>query len=219
MDSDVTPLRQISDLRFSGFANIVGGAVALEMKHTGFINNGVMLAAPGTTMMDVYIHAAHEHFDGNWATASIYLLTDIANRMSIVPNEVLILQPNAFAPISWEVRDQERLFKPHGGGRIPERPVLFGTDLDSCREVFDWLETNENHEREEWEIDFSSSYVLHAFNDNTKRIRGWDNRVDLEYILAQNSNYARVVYPAIAHAIKAGVIPELEAQVVGWPST
>ncbi|AEO65348.1 uncharacterized protein THITE_2043312 [Thermothielavioides terrestris NRRL 8126] len=47
----------------------------------------------------------------------------------------------------------------------------------------------------------------------TKRqqIRGWDGRITLRYVLAQQSNYARAVFPAVWHAVQAGVIPVEEA--------
>lgn len=216
LDTNAIPLRSITDLRYSGFANIVGDAAALSMKQSSFINNGVMLAMPKTTMMDLYIQAAHEHFDGKWTTAGVFLLTDIARRLAAVPNEVLVLSPQAFAPMSWERANQERLFKPHEGEPTSERPSLFEVELDTCREVFSWIEKNEAYEREDWELDFSGSYVLHAFDDDARRIRGWNGGVSLQYVLARRSNYARIVYPAIAHAIKAGVIPEGEALGNGW---
>jgi hypothetical protein len=60
------------------------------MKHSGFINNGVMILPPGTALMDIYIQAEHQFFDGSWALASVNLLTDIASRLVAVPKEVLI---------------------------------------------------------------------------------------------------------------------------------
>jgi hypothetical protein len=51
LDIDAVPLRDISDLRNSGFANVVGGATALAAKHSGYINNGVMMSVPNSTLM------------------------------------------------------------------------------------------------------------------------------------------------------------------------
>jgi hypothetical protein len=48
-------------------------------------------------------------------------------------------------------------------------------------------------------------------DDNLSRIRGWDHVIDVKYVLARQSNYARAVYPAIRHAIEAGLIPEAAA--------
>lgn len=51
LDVDAVPLRDIAPLRNSGFANVLGGSTALRMKHTGYINNGVMMAVPQSTLM------------------------------------------------------------------------------------------------------------------------------------------------------------------------
>ncbi|KUJ24630.1 uncharacterized protein LY89DRAFT_572803 [Mollisia scopiformis] len=205
MDTDAIPLRDIADLRESGFANVVGGAIGLTMHHSGFINNGVMMAAPGSALMKIYMRAADQFFDGRWETASVNLLTDVANRLSAVPHEVLILQPKAFAPVSWEYADQVRLFQPHF--EMPAGNEIWGstsTNMTTCDDMLSSLIEKESFGGEDWEMDFSSSYVLHAFDG--KHIPGWDNKVDLNYILARQSNYARAVYPAIAHAISSGVL-------------
>jgi len=124
---------------------------------------------------------------------------------------VLILQPTAFAPTSWEFADQERLFKPHSetpaGKDVFEQPL---GELKTCKDIFNWLEKKEKHKLEDWEMDFSSTYILHAFDDDISKISGWNHKRDLDYILARQSNYARAIYPAIAHAIKAGVITGLD---------
>ncbi len=51
LDTDAIPLRDIADLRGSGFANVLGGATALSMRHIGYINNGVMMSRPHTHLM------------------------------------------------------------------------------------------------------------------------------------------------------------------------
>jgi hypothetical protein len=56
-------------------------------------------------------------------------------------------------------------------------------------------------------MDFSATYVLHAFDDDVGRIRGWDGQITPRYVLARQSNYARAVYPAVWHAAEAGIIP------------
>lgn len=206
LDTNAVPLRDISDLRNSGFANILGGVVALDMKHSGYLQNGVMLAAPRSAMMEIYIKAAHEFFDGSKTLVSIKLLTDIANRLSAVPNEVLILQPSAFGPMSWQFADQARLFKPHfeTSAGLTVSGYDWGQNMTTCKDMLDWLIKEEVYGTVEWEMDFSSSYVLHAFDG--EKIPGWDNMVGLNYVLARQSNYARAVYPAVAHAIREGFI-------------
>jgi hypothetical protein len=83
-------------------------------------------------------------------------------------------------------------------------------ELKTCRDIFSWLEEKEKYRLEDWEMDFSSTYILHAFDDYIQKISGWNHKRDLDYILARQSNYARAVYPAIAHAIRAGVITGLD---------
>lgn len=212
LDSDAIPLRSMSSLRHAGFANIVGGAVALKMKHTGFINNGVMMSVAGSSLMKIYLRTAQEYFDGVWATASVFVLTDLVDKMGNIEGEVLVLGEKAFAPMSWEREDQIRLFKPHlrPPTTISVPKTLDHGSLDTCQEKYEWLRWMEalGTRKEDWEIDFSSSYVLHAFDDEVGSIgAGWDGKITLDYVLARRSNYARAVFPAISHAIDAGVIP------------
>ncbi len=210
LDTDAVPLRDITPLRQSGFANILGQNAALKMKHTGYINNGVMMSIPNSNFMDIWHQASHEFFDGRWETASIALLTDLGNRLAAIPHEVLILQPNAFAPMSWELGDQKRLFTPHSDVRAAGGRLHIGNrdpkEEDSCRDKIRWLQEEERPGKADWEVEFTSTYVLHAFDDHIKKIWGWDHQINLEYVLARQSNYAREVYPAIRHAIAAGII-------------
>ncbi|KAK4122115.1 glycosyltransferase family 32 protein, partial [Parathielavia appendiculata] len=111
LDTDAIPLRDIADLRNSGFRNIVGPQLAPAMWLAHILNNGVMMAVPHSNLMTLFYHAAHEFFDGGWETASLGLLTDLGNRLAALPGEVLILQPQAFSPISWHDNDQRRLYQ------------------------------------------------------------------------------------------------------------
>jgi hypothetical protein len=206
LDTNAVPLRDVSDLRNSGFANIIGGTVALDIQNSGFLSNSVMLAAPRSAMMELYLKASHEFFSGSKTKLSITLLTDIANRLSAIPHEVLTLQPSAFGPLSWSPADRTRLFKPHFES-VAGLDVLGydgGQNMSTCKDMLGWLIKKEIFGGEEWETDFSSSYVLNAFQG--EEIQGWDGRVDLEYVLARQSNYARAVYPAVGHAIREGII-------------
>jgi hypothetical protein len=209
LDMDAIPLRSVAHLRTSGFANVIGGAHALTIRDSNFLNGGVMMSKPGSLMMEISSQAAEQFFDGGWNTVGPYLLTDLANRMAAIPGEVLILQPEAFAPVSYQLADQKRLFEP----RVEQDMAIIGDATrewdrnggTACTDVLAWLK---ELKLEKWEIDFSSTYVLHAFDDDLSRIRGWDHVIDVKYVLARQSNYARAVYPAIRHAIEAGLIPE-----------
>jgi hypothetical protein len=220
LDVDAVPLRDIAPLRNAGFANVVGGAVALKTKHTGFVNTGVWLSRPRSSLAEIFYKAMDAFYNGVWAI-SVDILTDLAYRLHAVPGEVLIVHPRAFAPTSWEQEDQVRLFKPHAttataaGGPSTITPLLddvLKAPGDTCADALAWLGARERPggRLESWEMDFSSTYVLHAFDDYADKVRGWDGKITLGYVLARQSNYARAVYPAVAHAVKVGVISKEE---------
>jgi hypothetical protein len=219
LDTDAVPLRDLAPLRHAGFANVVGGAYAILPKYTGYVNNGVWLAQPHSSLVEIYYNAMHMFYNGRWAIG-VDILTDLAYRLDKVPGEVLIMNPRAFAPTSWEVSDQKRLFEPHLG---TPRATANGGALDdvagqpndlrknTCTDALEWLRERELADRmESWEMDFSATYVLHAFDDDIGHIRGWDHQINLKYVLARQSNYARAVYPAVWHAVKSGIIPKEE---------
>ena len=205
LDTDAIPLRDLGPLRRAGFANVVGGAVALAPKFTGFVNTGVWLSRPHSSLAEIFYQAMHAFYNGVWAI-SVDILSDLAYRLHAMPGEVLIVNPRAFAPASWEMDDQERLFKPHAA-------VVFGDGgLDgtawqpkqpnrTCTDALAWLRERElaGRRMESWEMDFSATYVLHAFDADMDKIRGWDGQITLNYVLARQSNYARAVYPAVWH--------------------
>ncbi|KAK3897333.1 Lactosylceramide 4-alpha-galactosyltransferase [Staphylotrichum tortipilum] len=218
LDTDAIPLRDAADLRASGFRNVVGQQLGLAVWATNYLNNGVMMAARGSTLMTLFHHAAHEFFDGEWDTASIRLLTDLGNRLAAIPGEVLILQPQAFSPLSWQEEDQKRLFLPtldpataapvSGGGNQTGLVVGRGT----CKDVLAWVKQRERREREAGELDLSSSYVLHAFDNGFEDFLGKGKEIDVGYVLDRRSNYARAVFPAVWHAVQEGVIPKEEVR-------
>jgi hypothetical protein len=219
MDTDAVPLRDIAPLRHSGFASVVGGAVALRTKYTGFINNGVWLSRPHSYLTEVFCKSMDAFYNGVWAVG-VDILTDLAYRLHAMPGEVLIVHPRAFAPTSWEIEDQENLFRPHdprpttstpGGvesvAGFAGKPAALKNTCDALA----WLARREQGEKESWEMDFSATYILHAFDGDADSIPGWDGKITLKYVLERRSNYARAVYPAVRHAVEAGVIPREEA--------
>ncbi|KAK3387209.1 hypothetical protein B0H63DRAFT_152788 [Podospora didyma] len=216
LDVDAIPLRDLRPLRRTGFANVLGGAVALSIENTGYINNGVLMAKPHSMLMNIWLAGAHRFHDGQWATSSILLLTDIAYRLSAVPSEVLVLHERAFAPTSWEYDDLKRFWLPN-----PDTPAAPSGPLPdeggpremsaTCADAMAYLhERDRADDHEKWEMDFSATYVLHAFDNGVNELKGWDHEITLPYILARQSNYARAVYPIIWHAVEHGTIPQTE---------
>ncbi|KAJ4204552.1 hypothetical protein NW759_014889 [Fusarium solani] len=220
LDADAIPLRDIADLRNSGFRNVVGGQTGITLRFSGYLNNGVMMSVPHSNMMTLFYHASHQFFTGEWDTASIHLLTDLANRMATIPSEVLILQPQAFDPTSWEYDDQKRLFLP-AMDPLPSNATLesqtqdqqsdLASSVGACRDALAWLKQREMlSSKDKWELDFSSTYVLHAFDNWVPSILGAGRTIDVKYVLARQSNYARAVFPMVWRAVQEGLISREE---------
>ncbi len=173
-----------------------------------------------TACRNLFGHAAHEFFDGEWDTASIRLLTDLGNRLAAIPGEVLILQPQAFSPLSWQEEDQKRLFLPtlDPAKAAPVSGVNQTEGVErlkgggTCGEVLAWVKQREGRKREDGELDLSSSYVLHAFDNGFEEFLGKGREIGVGYVLERRSNYARAVFPAVWHAVQEGVIPKEEVK-------
>ncbi|KAG7289219.1 hypothetical protein NEMBOFW57_005583 [Staphylotrichum longicolle] len=232
LDTDAIPLRDVAELRNSGFRNVIGQQLGLGLwviNHLNNLNNGVMMAVPRSNLITLFYHAAHEFFDGEWETASIQLLTDLGNRLALLPSEVLILQPQAFSPMSWQDEDQKRLFEPSLDPVTAMTPAseereealrASAAESGTCRDVLAWLKYREEEKGGSLgqgtgvrpvggssEVDFSSSYVLHAFDSALDKVLGKGKDIDVRYVLSRQSNYARAVFPAVWRAVKEGIIP------------
>ncbi|OBT67416.1 hypothetical protein VE03_02980 [Pseudogymnoascus sp. 23342-1-I1] len=204
MDFDVYALRDVKSLRESGFANVLG-----RQKY-GKVNSGCWMSQKGSLLMKMWVEGQHKVYDGRWTTHSNDLLTNLSDpngggglvtRLEgyLMPggkevgNEILILDMAAFAPSSWELEDASALFEEH------PRSVVGGISENRNG-------TMNNHTLS-WEIDYPSTYVLHAFKAMGKTIPNFDPEgITMRYLLAQRSNFARAVYPAVKHAVDAGII-------------
>lgn len=222
LDTDVIVLRDMTDLRRSGFASVVSPSMVRVWKNVvetlGFLNNGVMMATPGSMLIDLFWHASHQFFDGNWTTASTSLLTDLANRLTNVPGQVLVLQPSAFSPVSWEWEDEMHLYMTQSTTASPLFNELLpwgpGHAEPSCADILAWLKLGHGEGVEGmWEWDLISAYVLHGFDNFSDRIPGWDGNVSLSYVLARQSIYSRAVYPLVQHAVEHKVILQDEVEL------
>ncbi len=86
----------------------------------------------------------------------------------------------------------------------------------TCADVLAWVKQREvgaTKEKEDGALDFSSSYVLHAFDNGFEEFLGKGKEIDVRYVLERRSNYARAVFPAVWRAVEEGVIPKEE---VSW---
>ena len=78
-----------------------------------------------------------------------------------------------------------------------------------------------------WQRDWRLSYTLHGWTssllggtqtwlstDESKGIFGAFDGINFEYVLAQNSNFARAVYPAVKHALDNGFLDGVKGHVI-----
>lgn len=195
LDFDVIPLRDMKPLRESGFRNIFGHELNEK------VNNGVMLSAKGSRLMDIFDRDQHEAFDGWWISHSVHLLTRMANAMMAIPNEVMILERHAFIPDGWDDERHARLFRRH------ETQALIMGDRDiSMDEIesdsFSYWNWTKSRARQDWEMDYSKAYTIHALSPALYASNRTPACLDIswDYVMERTSNYAAQVYPAMYHA-------------------
>ena len=202
LDDDVYILKDLSPLRHMGFENVVG------MQKNNEVCNAVLLCAPGNEMIVAYDLLEDRVFDGSWDAHSIRLLTTLHAEYSAREKIVLSLPQDAFFPGSWERNDlawQYQVFKERGV------PVILNHDT---RNQSDFIASFQPWFPRTWQRDWRASYTMHGWNsalrsftaEELQMIFGIHKDITLEYVLAQTSNFARAVFPAVNHAIMNGVI-------------
>ena len=197
MDLDVLPLRDLKPLRYAGYKSVVG------RQYQGGINNGVILAQKEAALVYIMQRDGPLYFNGKWDTHSVKLITPVAQRLVKVPNEVLIMDEKAFSPTSWTKDSMNDLFKPHKETSPPHlEPQIVKGDEDPIT-LWDSRKTKSRT----WELDLSSTYLLHAYKTRGYKVSGFDG-VTVSYVLKRDSNYALAAYPIVRHALDHGVIKE-----------
>jgi mannosyltransferase OCH1-like enzyme len=183
LDEDSYVLKDFAPLRRAGFRNVVG------RQHDKQIGCAIFLSTPENRLINAYQAQQHTAFNGGWITHAVILLSDLVNQFASIAGEVLVLEQNAFFPLSWETKDLATLYS------VNQKEV-----------TAEWSYTTKAMTKD---YKFSTSYAIHGFNSaNTKINFGSYGGITLDYILAQTSNFARTVYPAVEHAMKNGIIPK-----------
>lgn len=199
MDWDVVPLRPLTPLLNAGFAFVGGrhyGGAGEGGGINGTINNGAFLTKPNSTMARIVVREQHAGFNGAWES-NLQSMTKIAERLVPIPNEVLILDRTAFAPTHWFRESTEPLFVPNNGKPSPVPEVIDSTDP---MELYDNA-VNNRRRRAEWEMDFSSTYMLHAF-----ALGGYQEYVNPKIIMNRTSNFGIATYDVVKHMVDLGYI-------------
>ncbi|KAJ6785456.1 hypothetical protein PWT90_01166 [Aphanocladium album] len=203
IDMDVHALRDIEQLRKAGYQCVAG------RQGGGQLNSGTFLASKGSKATKMWIESMHRVYDGRWTTHSNEAFTTVGKELESSPCEMLILEQTAFAPIGWKWFDGERLFGEH----------YEATDLEWLES--DGLPTNSlaDHgvdnkaaatgyvaSQISWALDWSCTYLLHAFSRQMPKISTPDNEISPRYIAQRRSLFARAVYPVIRDMYKTGVV-------------
>ncbi|EUC41638.1 hypothetical protein COCMIDRAFT_40217 [Bipolaris oryzae ATCC 44560] len=202
MDWDVFPLRPLTPLLTTGFAFIGGRHYGGAGEHSGIngtINNGVFMTKPNSTMARIVVREQHAGFNGEWA-ANLQSMTNVAERLVPIPYEVLILDRTAFAPTHWFRDSTDPLFQPNDDK--PASPVPERTNSTGPMEIYEVAIKNRRR-RAEWEMDFSSTYMLHAF-----ALGEYHKYVNPKTILSRKSNFGIATYDTVRHMADMGYVGE-----------
>ena len=80
---------------------------------------------------------------------------------------------------------------------------------ENSQNLIEYIEDFELKDLETWRKDWRLSYVLHGWTHGIE-IEGKAGElgdfggITVDYVLAQRSNFARAVYPAVKHALEEG---------------
>lgn len=198
LDWDVIALRPLAPIMNTGFAFIggrhYGGSTTKELN--GTINNGVFLTTPNSTIARIIVREQHAGFDGRWE-ANLQSMTLIAERLLPIPYEVLILDRNSFSPTHWLKESTDPLFIPNENKPSPIPQVIDSTDP---MKLYENAVLNRRR-RADWEMDFSATYMLHAF-----QLGRYQQHVTPEIILSRTSNFGIATYDVVKRMSDLGYL-------------
>ncbi|KAJ4329689.1 hypothetical protein N0V87_010651 [Didymella glomerata] len=191
LDWDVVPLRPLTPLLNAGFAFVGGrqyGGAAEDGSVNGTINNGAFMTKPNSAMARIVVREQHMQFtNAKWAS-NLRSVTRIAEHLVAIPKEALILDRTAFAPTHWFKDSADLLFVPNAGQPSPEAVSVETTDpLELYAN-----DVRNRRRRAGWEMDFSSTYLLHAFS-----MSQYLDYVNPSTILSRTSNFGIATYDVV----------------------
>ena len=216
LDDDAYILRDVESFRHMGFENVIGQQLG------GSICPAVIMATKGSKMMKVYHALQDTVFDGSWANHAVDLLNTLAREFVSHPYQVLINPRETFFTYSWLPPDLETIYKINSSQ--PVVPKMNNPAIDNATDFIEHFRLRQpKTPQETWQVDWRPSYVLHGWNHGVDdmmqdykkqgkadQIFGLFGGITLDYVLEQNSNFARAVYPAVKHALDHGVLDELK---------
>lgn len=217
LDLDVYALRSFDTLRRSGFRNIIGHQEDGSADNpVSSVNNGVMMAIPKSDLMTVFERLQDRVFDRQWQTHSINLLSSLVHDLGSREGEVLVMPKAEFHDGGWVTDNQFRLYGPSLEKPGQGSPFCEAATCKNATQYAEHLFTQKvgSLGTKDWDSSFCGSYAMHAFGVSgsklSQRVKSEVfeefGGVTLDYVLARTSIFARVVYPAVQHALNASVL-------------
>lgn len=201
LDDDSYILQPLHQFRTTGFENVVG------VQASGQICPSAIMSTKGNKFLTVFLKLMDLEFDGTWVHHSVELMTALTLEFSYQPRQILRLPQETFFPYSW--MDLKSIYLVHddrgklAGATRVNRPATNSTDFIEQFEL-------DPPTTDTWQVDWRLSYILHGWNhivqDEKDQLFGRYGDISLEYVMAQDSNFARAVFPAVKHAWDSGVL-------------
>jgi hypothetical protein len=202
IDEDIYLIKNLTGLRRSGFQSVVG------RQQGGQVCNAMFMAMPGSDLVTAFYDLQDSTFDGGWTTHGVELLTRLVAEFSAREHEVLIMEQSAFFSYSWEEWGVKAIYETHNWDKKNDK---FGLEEPLNFNLTNFIKSFELRPASGGRADWRASYAVHGWNSQTggrEWLFGDFGGITLKYISARNSNFARALYPAMKHALDAGVIKD-----------
>jgi len=208
LHTDVYVVKDFAPLLQSGFKAILG-----LQKH-GVIYNRLMMCTTDSHLLSAFDELQDMDFNG-WTSRSEDLLARVAAELSMFDkeNQVLVMGQNAFFPLSgedpdiWEMYRMQENWDPHW---IEESERLPSFDI---RAYMEYLQTGGPASWNRWDMSWAIHGWSSSLRGNILELFGEYGGLNLDYIMAKKSHFARGVYPAVKHAIDMGIIEWIPMEV------
>ncbi|KAK4691528.1 hypothetical protein P7C71_g5494, partial [Lecanoromycetidae sp. Uapishka_2] len=207
LDDDSYIIQPIHHFRKLGFENVVG------MQLGGAICPSAILSTKGNKFNRVFLKLMDLQFDGSWTKHSVELMTSLLPEFHYQPHQILRLPQETFFPYSWEEPDLKTMYLVHDRSE-PSNPVMVNHPIKNETEFIKHFEYYPPGDT--WKVDWRLSYIVHGWNhiaqDMKDQLYGKYKEISLEYVMAQNSNFARAVGPAVRNALDSGLLDHLKIE-------
>ncbi|KAJ4314671.1 hypothetical protein N0V94_006352 [Neodidymelliopsis sp. IMI 364377] len=199
LDWNVIPLRPLTPLLNADFAFVCGrqyNNTDGERLENSMFNDAAFMTKPNSTMTNIIAGKQHTWLNNSRQT-NLRFMTTVAEQLVSIPNEVLILDRTAFAPIPESQNSTNKLFMPNPGAPSPE--PIYANTTDPIELYKNTLLNRQR--RADWEMDFSSAYMLHG--TSMEKYHDWINP---ETILSRTSNFGVAMYDIVRWMQEDGLV-------------